>query len=1146
MKDWRPTGGQSVPAFDHYMAPGVAKSFVKELHKVMSIRYPECNGELSRVDKNNGLLNNEGIKHELKKIRAEHRLILDKVDEIKQLIATRYCKHLEEEDIEYLIDAAIELTDDDTHQAMEAVVHNLNSMHCLPYYERIWVLDTKDNSFKTWEIGKLVEEFEEHRFKVVSLNRNTGEAEFKYIVAAQRQDNHRNLVTIKNNQGAKVTVTDNHKLMTLDGLDIVKKLPSETELTLSPRFIHTPQVNNDICLENYGTVRVDSPYLENHVFISEEFAELMGYYMADGSLLGKTGTICFTVCEKVKSDYLINLVKDIFNKEFSTQITYYDNSKQGKQEKDVRFGIGRHLARMIADKFGRVGKEKHIPIEIMFATDNIKSAFLKAYFACDGRRNANYSELSSTNKDLQEQVAFMLMSLGGSPHFCNRDTRSGFDGSPSNIYSLSLSGYDSFLVGIKDEIKTKFSIPKYDLSMIPKISDIQRNRNLMYHELDEFIQTGKIAGCEHILNIFANKIVSKEEGNSGDIYVYDISVEDNENFLTAEGIYVSNSRAGAQVPFSSLNYGTDISPEGRMVIRNILKATEEGLGNGETPIFPISIFKLKAGVSVNKEDPNYDLFKLACRVSAKRLFPNFSNLDAPYNLQFYKEGDINTEVAYMGCAAGHERITYRLNGEEVEWCFEDIWDDLAKTYPVKKYDISEYMEIPDMEILDDSSNHSFVKCKKIIRNPNKNNWKQITVLTSGASLDMITVTVTADHPFPVAGKGRVLTKDLEQGDYLALASDLSPAQIVTISDIDVNSTNLDLEYSYDVETESDRFTLSKLVSHNCRTRVIDNHYDPTHKITTSRGNLSWTSINLPRLGIKANHDIDKFFRMLDEKMELIHTQLLARFEVQCRKHPRNYPFLMEQGVWLDSDKLNPDDDITGVLKHGTLAVGFIGLAECLKALTGQHHGESEESQRLGLRIIGYMRQKTDAWQAAEHMNYSVIATPAEGISGRFTAIDKKKYGIIPGVTDRNYYTNSFHVPVYFNISAFRKINLEAPYHDICNGGHITYIELDGDPSKNLEAFEKVVRYMYDAGIGYGAVNHPVDRDPICNYTGIIDDVCPRCGRREGEPMTMEMWQKIKGYVGVPDASNCGTCGNPDEEADRIPNPIYPILIPGDR
>lgn len=438
-----------------------------------------------------------------------------------------------------------------------------------------------------------------------------------------------------------------------------------------------------------------------------------------------------------------------------------------------------------------------------------------------------------------------------------------------------------------------------------------------------------------------------------------------------------HSRAGAQVPFSSLNFGTDTSAEGRMVSKNLLIATEEGLGNGETPIFPISIFKLKEGVSYNPKDPNYDLFKLACRVSAKRLFPNFSNLDAPYNLQYYHKDDVNTEVAYMGC----------------------------------------------------------------------------------------------------------------------------------------------------------------------RTRVMANVYNPSYEKTSGRGNLSFTSINLPRLGIRAHGSIDRFFKLLDEMLELVHHQLLARFKVQCRKHPRNFPFLMGQGVWIDSDKLGLDDDMTEILKNGTLTVGFIGLAECLKALIGVHHGESEEAQQLGLKIIGHMREMTDKWSQVEHMNYSLIATPAEGLAGRFIRIDKKKYGIIPGVTDRDYYTNSMHVPVYYPINAFKKINIEAPYHALCNGGHITYIELDGDPTKNLDAFMKVVRYMHDAGIGYGAINHPVDRDPICGYQGIIDDVCPRCGRKEGKPMTEEMWQKIKGYPSWANAGHCGTCGDPYEEADRTPNSL---TISGDK
>ena len=402
-----------------------------------------------------------------------------------------------------------------------------------------------------------------------------------------------------------------------------------------------------------------------------------------------------------------------------------------------------------------------------------------------------------------------------------------------------------------------------------------------------------------------------------------------------------HSRAGAQVPFSSINFGTDTSPEGRMVMKNYLLATDAGLGNHETPIFPISIFKVKEGVNYNKEDPNYDLFRLACEVSAKRLFPNFSFIDAPFNLEYYDPNNFETEVGYMGCRT---------------------------------------------RVLAD---------------------------------------ITSDYP-----------------------------------------------------------------------------------VTPGRGNLSFTSINLPRLGIKhgivsGETDLDGFFKELEDLMDLVKDQLLERFEIQCSKRIYNFPFLLGQGVWMDSEKLKPNDRLRKVLKHGTLTIGFIGLAECLKALIGKHHGESEEAQKLGLKIIGFMRKKLDEYSKEYNLNFSLIATPAEGLSGRFTNIDKAIYGKIKGVTDREYYTNSFHVPVYYNISAVKKIQLEAPYHAFTNGGHITYVELDGDTAMNVDAFEQIIRVMHDNGIGYGAINHPVDRDPVCGYTGVIGDFCPGCGRKEGEGVPME-------------------------------------------
>lgn len=714
------------------------------------------------------------------------------------------------------------------------------------------------------------------------------------------------------------------------------------------------------------------------------------------------------------------------------------------------------------------------------------------------------------------------------------------------------------------------SIPAFDYYMAPGVAksfikELKKVLDIRYPDCDygetEQLESGNLTnkGICSELKKYRNehKLIMNEQGyqfirelilskycktlNDGDINSIIASVErfvEDDVHQAMEAVVHNlnsmHSRAGAQVPFSSLNFGTDTSTEGRMVSKYLMIATEEGLGNGETPIFPISIFKLKEGVSYNPGDPNYDLFKLACRVSAKRLFPNFSNLDAPYNLQYYVPGDKDTEVAYMGCAAGIEVITYKLNGEVFNESMEETWNKLSKLYEVKEYGISKYVEPVGMTILDDSSNHSFVECKKFIMNPNKDNWVELVLLDG---LNIVKLTVTEDHPFAVAGKGRVFTRDIQKGDMLALADTLQPIPVFSIHKIAVADSNLDLNHSYDVETASDRFTLSGVISHNCRTRVAANVYDPTYQKIPGRGNLSFTSINLPRLGIKAGKDVNKFFELLDNMMELVHQQLLDRFEVQCRKHPRNYPFLMGQGVWKDSDKLGPDDDIREILRHGTLTVGFIGLAECLKALIGVHHGESPAAQELGLSIIGHMRELTDKWSREERMNYSVIATPAEGLSGRFVRMDKKKYGVIPGITDRDYYTNSFHVPVYYPISAFEKIRIEAPYHEICNGGHITYIELDGDPTKNLDAFEKVVRYMHDNGIGYGAINHPVDYDPICGYVGIIDDVCPRCGRREGEAMSPEMWRKLHGLALGPNASTCGACGDKFEEADRLPNSI---------
>lgn len=402
------------------------------------------------------------------------------------------------------------------------------------------------------------------------------------------------------------------------------------------------------------------------------------------------------------------------------------------------------------------------------------------------------------------------------------------------------------------------------------------------------------------------------------------------------------SRAGAQVPFSSINYGTGTTPEHRMIMKNVLLATDAGLGGGETPIFPVQIFKVKDGVNTKPGDPNYDLFELACKVSAKRLFPNFSFLDAPYNAMYYKEGHPETEIALMGC----------------------------------------------------------------------------------------------------------------------------------------------------------------------RTRVMSNYYDQTKEVIPGRGNLSFTTINLPRLAIEAHGSISKFFESLDKLVYMVFDQLMDRFNIIAKKQVLNYPFLMGQGVWLDSDKLNPEDTIEDIIKHGSMSVGFIGLAECLVALIGKHHGESKEAYDLGYKILQHMRDLTDQHTIDTGLNFSLFSTPAEGLSGRFVKLDKKLYGEIPGVTDRDYYTNSFHVPVYYDITAAKKIQIEGPFHALCNAGSISYVEVDGDLSKNIKAFEDIILLMKECGVGYGSINHPVDRCPVCNYVGVIGDVCPRCGRRDGEGVSIERLKKL--------------------------------------
>lgn len=489
--------------------------------------------------------------------------------------------------------------------------------------------------------------------------------------------------------------------------------------------------------------------------------------------------------------------------------------------------------------------------------------------------------------------------------------------------------------------------------------------NMIDHDLAPYV---KISFRKHLnkgLHYFEEQhVLSDEDIHMGSAaleqacpraYRYAMNETRQETYQAAEGLIhnlnTMSSRAGGQIPFTSINYGTNTSVEGRLVMEAILEVTIRGLGNGETPIFPQQIFKCKQGVNQQEGDPNYDLFLKAIECSSKRLYPNFANIDAPMNLQYYKPGNPDTEFASMGC----------------------------------------------------------------------------------------------------------------------------------------------------------------------RTRTIADRFGYNH--LSGKGNLSFNTINLVKLGLdygvctgeRTEADWSGFYQKLNEMLAISVDGLLHRFDLQGNQPAKASDFMMREGVWENGEKLKPNDKVRDLLKHGTISIGFIGLAECLKAMLGQHHGESEEAWKLGYDIISHMRDFCDQ-QADEHdLNISLFATPAEGLSGKFTKIDRKYYGEIEGVTDREYYTNSFHVPVYYDVAAFKKIDLEAPFQELCNAGSISYIELDGNARENQQAFKKIVQYALSKDISYFSINHPIDGCPVCKYEGIIGDQCPNCGASESD-VVFNRLRRVTGYL----------------------------------
>lgn len=498
-----------------------------------------------------------------------------------------------------------------------------------------------------------------------------------------------------------------------------------------------------------------------------------------------------------------------------------------------------------------------------------------------------------------------------------------------------------------EEVKNLEKLTGHDLSSLYDIAF----DDFLLKELDGLEGDARL--CQHAMNKTVNRVHQAMEA-----FIHNMNT--------------IHSRGGNQVVFSSINYGTDTSAEGRCIMRELLKSTYEGVGNGETAIFPIQIWKKKRGVNYLPEDRNYDLYQLACKVTARRFFPNFLNLDATFN--------------------------------------------------------------------------------------QNSNWK-------------------ADDP---------------------------------------------KRYLWEIATMG------------CRTRVFENRFGA--KTSVARGNLSFTTINIVKLAIECmqignkEERINAFFAKLDRMLEITAKQLDDRFQFQKTAFAKQFPLLMTK-LWIDCDKLQPSDTIESVINQGTLGIGFIGLAECLKALVGKHHGESDEAQALGLKIVTYMRDRVNEFSERYQHNYSVLATPAEGLSGRFTKFDRKRYGAIEGITDRDYYTNSNHVPVYYKCSALHKAEIEAPYHDLTRGGHIFYVEIDGDATHNPEVISNVVDMMDKLNIGYGSVNHNRNRCMDCGYENADAklDVCPKCGSQH-----IDKLQRITGYlVGTTDRWNQGKLAELNDRVTHV-------------
>jgi anaerobic ribonucleoside-triphosphate reductase len=1155
-------GGQGVHALDFFLAPGVRKTFTKEYWHYFKIvaDFTLKVDPLEEVRLGREISHKEWVEWRVQDVQASYGDIVG----CPQMDDMHYPQPdgtvLEWLDMrpeswhrsdyarchQYAQKMALEQTRKATFQALEALIANLNTMNsrsgCIPGSEKILV---KENGYvKLITMHELYNRFRPKTFEALSCD-NDGTLSWQSITRCICSGRNRKTVRLINKRGKSSYTTDNHRIFGVDKNGLYDCFPSESTQTVSV----------------LGDIGSEETYFMDRI-VTTSLAEIMGMYAGDGSVSTDT-QLYFSVFDEWTVKRLIGLFRAEYPKHEGVV-----RNKHNNEYGEIYFNLGQEICSAFLTVLGRGAENKTIPHCILAGTTEIKLAFLRGLMCADGSiggRNKSQLRLKTTSKDLRDLTGFLIQSLGGIPTFAYTKYRVRPDGDECcHAYIVSVNGEVAHLIDGDVQIP-KYESPKENYNfaneLIPERNKINaRHGNV--HRSD--ILNSKNKDIHYLANFAPCDVMKVFEGNTYVENTYDITVSKNNNFFNSEGVLLHNS----QTPFSSVNYGTDISHEGRLIIEMMIKNTIVGLGDGETPLWPVQVFKLKKGVNYDPGDPNYDLRLLAHKSTAKRIYPNYSNLDASFNRSFMKGTEISnfqmdengnyaydTEVAYMGSLKGDTIIdigTESSHRKDTQSTLAELWDLIESSNVhdtlcgvIQKEGASEWMSCL---YADDPTTYNVIKgrsmdptisywpmLKKIMRTPSTAYGKLFNIITEYDG----NIYATEDHPFPVIRRDvywdkyrhgdihkqnvveRVRSDDIEPGDFL-IKHNLQLAKVSHIVPVTAEEMG---EYVYDVETGNDYFNANGFISHNCRTRVIGNVYDPSQQVTGGRGNLSFTTINLPRLAIEARMVgeeevngwpdpdmiskgyeecakelvIESFFNKLEKKMELVCDQLMSRYEILAQKKAKSFQFLMGQGIWLDSEKLDPDDEIREVLKHGTFSYGFIGLAETLTHLIGSHHGETEEAQELGLRIVGFMREFVDRKSQEHKLNHTYLATPAEGLSNRFTKLDTKKFGIISGVTDKGYYTNSFHVPVGFDITAFDKIKIEAPYHKLTNAGHISTAQLDGDLSNNIEAIESIINFMCEQDMGYMGIDTPVDRDPCCGYNGPIKDACPGCGRKVEGP-----------------------------------------------